>query len=985
MNANERQRVRGLIRVHSLRCAVRFFLLPLLVFAAHAAERTKALSPEEALKAFQLEPGLRIELVAAEPLVVDPVAFCFDEQQRLFVVENRGYPGAVNNGDTTTLGRIAMLTDTDGDGRYDKRTDFATGLGFINGIMPWRGGFFVTAAPDILYLKDTNGDGVADEKRVVLTGFDVSKSTQLRTSHPTLGFDGRVYVTSGLVGGKVTSPEHPERAPVTFTPRDGRFDPDTLEFENTGGRGQFGLTFDAFGRRFVCSNRHPVLQIMLEPWQLRRNPNLAFAEMVQETSKVEAEAKVFPISRAAVTADFMPKLMAAPHSGTFTSACSVFVFGGTALTPGHVGNVFICEPAQNLVQRQVFRSEGASFRSELPYRDREFLASTDTWFRPVFLGTGPDGALYVVDMHRREIDHPVYVPEEARGRLDFESGKNEGRIYRIVKEGSRNARVTAGATVADLVSGLDSADEWWRARAQRLLVERNERAAIPGVQKIARMSSRAESRARALWTLRALKGLSTDDVVAAMKDPDPGVREQGVQLAGELTEQSATMVEPLLNAARDSEARVRFCAALALAPVKDERAVAALASIAARDGADRWTRAAVLTGIGSRMDAFLAAFQAQTGAEPKAFAAVMEQLGRMFGTGAAPEACKKFLADVLASQGGISWRISSVLGLAEGLRGRGKAGAATAAAVFADSPQLQGFYRAAAERALDDRAASVERASAVSLLGFTSSEFAAPVLGKLLDSRQPPEVQLQAVRAIERLGEPRAAALLIAKENWPRYTPQIREAALATLTSKPALIEVLFEGIRQKVIAPVDVSATRRTQLLKHADAKVKAQAETLFKDLEGGDRMEVYRKYRELLGTTSDIARGREAFMKVCSACHTHHGVGGKVGPDLSGLRNQPADAILLHIVVPNYEVYPTYQTLTVTTKDNRAVTGWLSSESESSLTLRTAAGTEETVLRANIASLVASGQSLMPDGLEQTMDKADLINLVAFLKSDS
>jgi putative heme-binding domain-containing protein len=146
---------------------------------------------------------------------------------------------------------------------------------------------------------------------------------------------------------------------------------------------------------------------------------------------------------------------------------------------------------------------------------------------------------------------------------------------------------------------------------------------------------------------------------------------------------------------------------------------------------------------------------------------------------------------------------------------------------------------------------------------------------------------------------------------------------------------------------------------------------------------MQVYRNLRDVLGTSSDVARGRETFLRVCSACHTYNGVGGKVGPDLTGIRNQPADAILLHVIVPNYEVVPSYQTLAVPTKDGRALSGWLAAESESSLTLRTAAGTEETVLRNTIASLVASGQSLMPDGLEQTMEKSDLANLIAFLKS--
>src|SRR6185503_18740453 len=149
---------------------------------------------------FQLEPGLRIELVAAEPLVVAPAAFAFDERGRLFVAENRGYPDPIEGSGNTTAGRVVMLEDPDGDGRFDKRTEFATGLGFVNGIACWRGGVFVTAAPNIVYLKGTDSDGVADQRRVVLTGFDATKTAQLRVSHPTLGFDGKIYVTSGLNG-----------------------------------------------------------------------------------------------------------------------------------------------------------------------------------------------------------------------------------------------------------------------------------------------------------------------------------------------------------------------------------------------------------------------------------------------------------------------------------------------------------------------------------------------------------------------------------------------------------------------------------------------------------------------------------------------------------------------------------------------------------------------------------------------------------------
>jgi putative membrane-bound dehydrogenase-like protein len=970
---------------------------------AMAADQYPALSPQEALRSFRLEAGLRIELVAAEPLVIDPVAFVFDDANRLFVAEGRGYPDPVTGGGRTTEGRIVLLEDSDGDGRFERRKEFAAGLGYVNGLLWWRGGVFVTAAPDILYLKDNDGDGVADENKVVLTGFDQTKTAQLRVSHPTLGFDGKVYVTSGINGGKVTSPFHPERAPVTFSLRDGRFDPDTFEFENTSGRGQFGLTFDAFGRRFICSNRHPVLQVMLEPWHLSRNPHLGFSESTQEVSKVEAEARVNPLSRATLSADFIPRLMGTPHTGTFTAASGVTVFGGTGLQPEHVGNVFICESAQNLVQRQVLRPEGASFRSDPATPNTEFLASTDVWFRPVFLGHGPDGALYVADMYRREIDHPRYVPEESRGGLDFESGKDRGRIYRIVRDGARTPRSKGAAkneALTDIVAGLESADEWWRQRAYRVLIERADSAAVPLVEKVARASPLPESRARALWTLRGLRGLSVAVLKVALHDPHPGVREQAAQLAADFLQDAGAnkrndrneLLGAVIALTGDPDPRVRFCVALTLAGVADPVVIPALAAIAQRDGEDRWTRAAVLSGIGGRMEVFLAALQSGTGGNAKALAAVMEQLGRIFGAGASASAAREFLQQMLTGKGELSWRMASVLGLVEGFQSRGPAGGGPSAkvlgALLGEEPGatelIRAFLRSVAERSIDPAVPARERMFAVGLLAYSDFEFAGGTLAKLLDTRQPPEVQLQAVRALERIGDPRGGRTLITKENWGRYTPQVREAVLASLTARPALIAVLFEAIRAGVIAAPEISSVRRTQLLKHADPTVQEQAKTVFKELEGGDRMQVYRTFRETLNEKADLARGREAFVKVCSACHTHKGLGGKVGPDLTGIRNQPADAILLHVLVPNYEVAPNYQTLSVVTQDGRSFSGWLAAESEGSVTLRTTTGNEETVPRKNITSLTASGISLMPDGLEQTMAKEDVTNLIAFLKSD-
>ncbi len=959
---------------------------------AIAAGPPPALPPAEALRAFRLEPGLRIELVAAEPVIVDPVAFAFDDQRRLFVVEGRGYPGPTDGQPAPPAGRIALLEDRDGDGRHEKRTEFAAGLTYPNGILPWRGGVFVTCAPDILYLKDNDGDGVADERRVVLTGFNTTKTPQIRVSHPTLGLDGKVYVTGGLNGGKVTSPSHPARPEVAFTTADGRFDPTTLEFEVLGGRAQFGQTFDAYGRRFICSNRHPAMHVVLEPSHLRRNPHLAMADTVQNVSKVEAAAAVWPISRVSLTADFIPALMSKPHTGTFTAASGVMVLGGSALGPDHVGNFFICESAQNLVQRQVVRADGASFRSEPAQPGREFLASTDPWFRPVFLGEGPDGALYLADMYRREIDHPAYVPEESRGKLDFESGKDRGRIYRIVRDGAAARVRSASFTTADLVRDLEAPDTWWRERAQRLLVERADDAAVPEVERIAMAAKLPEARVRALWTLAGLGRLKSAVVQGALRDAVPGVREQAVVLGGGRLDSDPSLAGPLLAVADDADARVRFCTALVLGSWNDPRAVTALAAIAARDGGDRWVRAAVLSGVGGRLEAFRAAFARGQSGAAATVGAVMEDLGRVLGAGAPVAACGQFLGQTLG--GDAVWRVPAVLGLAEGMRTRSEykskpPGAALAALVTTGNgptaAALEDFVRQAAMVAMNERAPLALRTSAIALLGHTEFSRGVGGLGPLLDARQASELQLQVVRALDRNGDARGAEMLVQTKYWSRYTPQVREAVIAALVSKPAMIEVLFAAIKRGDVKAPEISSVRRTQLLKHANAELREQAAALFQSLEGGDRMAVYRSYREWLQAPAEAARGAPVYERACSACHTFKGAGGKVGPDLSGVSNQPADALLLHILVPNYEVAPAYQAITVTTQDGRAISGWIVAETEGSVTLRTAAGPEESVLRTSIASLSASGVSLMPDGLELTMTKEELSNLIAYLKTDA
>jgi putative membrane-bound dehydrogenase-like protein len=417
--------------------------------ALMAAPLPSPLTPADALKAFEAAPGLRVELVASEPLVASPCAIAFDSKGRLFVAENRGYPIGPKEGEKPA-GVIALLEDTDGDGRMDKRTVFADGLTFPNGVLPWDGGVIVTCAPDVLFLKDNDGDGVADERKVLLTGFATTGSTQLRVNAPTIGPDGWIYLAAGLSGGTITCPEHPERQPLKMT-SDVRFHPKTLQVELVDGKSQYGMSFDLAGNRFICMNRVPVQHVVLKSEWLKRNPRLAFSETVQDCNKRDAYngingghdgVRLFPISANITTAD--------GHAGSFSAACGIKVWQGKSLlTPECLNVVLSCDPTGNLIHADRLIRKGATFVAKPVYRERELLASRDDWFRPVFLARGPEGALYVADIYRKVIEHPDYLPEEVRKHTDFETGKDLGRIWRV-----RADEPPEPLAVAEALSGM---------------------------------------------------------------------------------------------------------------------------------------------------------------------------------------------------------------------------------------------------------------------------------------------------------------------------------------------------------------------------------------------------------------------------------------------------------------------------------------------------------------------------------------------------
>lgn len=561
---------------------------------AEAAPRRGPLAPDEAQSTFALPDDLRIELAAAEPQVADPVAMAFDAHGALWVVEMGDYPNGPPTGQPP-LGRIKRLEDRDGDGYFEHAAVFAEELLFANGLLPWRDGLVVTAAPHVLLLRDTDGDGRADVRHVLYEGF-AALNPQLRVSHPQLGLDGWVYVANGLRGGQVIRAGAAEAPPIALSGMDFRFNLRTDQAEAISGMGQFGNTFDDWGNRFVCDNRHHLRHVVLENRYLQRNAALAVSAVLHDTSvlpegQAGSGAPVFPLSRNWTTSNL--------HAGRFTAACGVFIYRETLLPPRYRGAAFTCDPTGNLVHAETLTPEGGTFTSRPLFEGREFLATPDDWFRPVSLAAGPDGGLYVADMCRAVIEHPDFMPPELKNRPDLTLGRTHGRIWRIVPKDHRTAASRpnlADAPVERLVEHLANPAGWWRSTAHRLLLQGADQQAIEPLRRLVRGSQPLPA-LHAAWLLNALGALSADDVLPLLHSPEPRLRRQAVLLAEALVAQDARLAQRLLDLAGDPDAAVRFQTALSLGQLESPRIVSALARIAAADADDPWTRVAIASSL----------------------------------------------------------------------------------------------------------------------------------------------------------------------------------------------------------------------------------------------------------------------------------------------------------------------------------------------------------------------------------------------------
>lgn len=975
--------------------------------------RIASKSPEESLKAIKLKAGFHAEIVAAEPLIRSPMAMDFDEFGRAFVVELPEYnqyasPKPHGRGD------VKMLEDLDGDGRFDKATVYVGDLDYPTAVACWDGGILVGVAPDILFCKDTDGDGKADVRRKLFTGFGQDKAGEGMLNSFRWRVDNRFHIPCGLDGGEVVPVEsvanagpHPSplpkgegagqsaAKPINVRGQHLLLEPRAMTITATSGGGQHGMSLDDWNQRaFVCGNSEPVHLIMYDGRYLARNPYLgapAAAINIAPDGKFTKLMRTSTVEPWRVLRTRLRKSGVIPGSdeggtpsGFFTGATGITVYRGDAWPAEFRGQVFVGEVANNLVYRARLEPNGVGLTAHRADTDTEFLASTDNWFRPVQFANAPDGTLYVIDMYRELIEGAAFLAPAILKHMDTSAGSDKGRIFRIAPDDFRfkPAPRLGDLPTTELVKLFEHPNGWHRDTASRLIYQRQDRAAVAPLRELAANSKSPLARVMAMHSLHGLSALEPALVVSALESKVTKVCEHALQLAESFTDQ-ADVRDAVLPLADDANLRVRYQAAFTLGAFAGESVTRELSKLAARDGADAWMQLAILSSISQRRGEFLAALLSDSkarslphvrailnavavqigAANSKAeLATMIQQLDALAADASGKSLAEELVRNLVSKQPAAKEMLAGATG--------GKA-----------REILAGLVRDAMTAARDDAKSPADRASAIRTLASSSFVETKTLFAELLQSKQPQPVQAATLETLARFDSTDVPSLIVAA--WPSQTPQLRATSVETLFTRASWIVSFLDAVEKQTIARADLDPARIALLRQHKEAAIRDRATKLFAGATLARRQEVVDAYQIALEVKGDVDRGRAHFRKHCAACHKLENFGESIGADLNAIRDRGTAAVLLNILDPNREVKPQFLSYVVVLDSGRTLTGMIAAETANSLTLRKADNTTETVLRINIDELKSTGLSFMPEGLEKQLDPAAMADLLAYLNS--
>ena len=929
--------------------------------------RTDEHSVEDALQSLMVRPGYRVDAIATEPLISDPVSARLDHRGRLWIVEMPDYPTGPRDG-LPPSGCIKILEDQDADGRYDTSVTFADGLMFATGVQPYREGAFVTLSGKIMFFSDRDGDGRSDERRELFEGF-AEQNQQLRANHPTLGSDGLIYVAGGLRGGSIQALDakyQKKSKPVDLRDCDFCFDPEGGYWGAVPGKSQFGVTIDDFGRRFGCSNRNPAMMATLSMSAIDRDPLLVARDAIHDVALAAEKSMVKPRATAWTTSNL--------HSGQFSAACGVFAPGWR-----NQGDEWLlaCEPTAYLVQRQRLERFGSVWKSRRESESEEFLASSDTWFRPVEVTFGPGQSVLIVDMARAVIEHPDFMPTELKSRPDKWDGDTLGRVWQVSPVGE-NSQAASLRSVPQAVTWLESSSPWQRQSASQFLLERPEDGFNELSELVLREDASSPARARAAQILSRRKQLSEQGCSVLLSAEDARLRSLGVRLAQDQQE----LLDDIMSMSKDEDAMVllQVAAQAGAGSNRPKLRVDAMTDIAARNSVGRidvW----ISKTLGSADAKLLKRFALQVATEAEVDPGLLSHLVERI----AIESPRDAAALLATSESGkdreteLSQRQVSLL--SAWFRGVKRQKSSIPKIIDGFPAPLKVAFVKLIDRAIStakDHAANASiRANCLQLA--TEAGRTPDSLRDMIEESSPSELRIAALPMSLRRDTDWTRSYL--KENLVGMTASVRSAAIRACASHTGNAQWILSLIDEGILPRTMVDPATAKRLRQHADANVKAAAERLLR--ADPNRAKVLAAYAPTALKLGDAMQGKKLFAEHCSACHRIDRVGTNVGPDISDSRTKTPEALLTSILDPNAAIDASFVQYGILTVDGRVLDGLLIGETSEEITLQQKGGKRVHVARADIERLHTAGVSLMPEGFEQTLNPSQMSDLLSYLKN--
>jgi putative membrane-bound dehydrogenase-like protein len=980
--------------------------------------------PEHVLETLQLaDADLEIELFLSEPLIMDPVAMEIDEHGDIYVVEMPGYPL-----DTGGSGRVKLLRDTNRDGTPDESILFAEGLIFPKGIMRWKDGILVTDAPNLYYLEDSTGDGKADIREVMLTGFARS-NPQHNFNKPLYGLDNWIYlannstISTELFADKLGDPgsevqfSGPSEGPIlpqNAGGRNVRFQPDHLKLEMLSTSSQFGHDFDVWGRHFLITNSAHNFHEAIAGRYVERNPDLQIRSAINHTPVHGNAAEVYPI-----THNPMHQLLT--DVGVFTSASGITFYQGGTFGEDYENVSFVAESQHNLVHSDVVSEDGPAFKSRRQFEGMEFLASTDSWFRPVNFYIGPDGALYVIDYYRRIIEHPEWMDDETFQTMDIHAGIDRGRIYRITPRKETKAdwinNIDLGNySISELVQALDNENIWWRRNAQRLLVDKQNPDAIEPLKQLFLSSDHPKARLHALWTLEGLGALKSELICSALQDEEAGIRENSIQLAERYMGQDDSLVRYLLELEQDPSPRVRYQLLLTLGDIDAPEVNEIRERILFSHIEDNWFQIAALSAPSANgKNMFEQALTELTDRQTSGRENYFRHVGAIIAAGSTEAEMQNFLQQTAGNVNPDDewWQSFALEGFADQMQRSdvnpnlisSERSMLINSFFESDGSDFRGavirmlevvglsgindhtVLRRAESIAIDRDADEHFRADAIRLIAIADAAGYKRILFDFVDPSEPVRVQQASLQALTRVPDDDVGDFVLSR--WDTMTPQVRDQAVNVMMTEPDRIGMLLDAVEENKVLVSAIGWGRRVSLMRDRGGDEEARMlrdrarELLSRDPEA--RREAVAQYIDAINDyRGDRSRGKEVFQHSCSACHQMGGESGvEFGPDASTFQHWSPQALITKILNPNRSVAEGFDMWMIERMDGGTVSGVIAQESDQSITIRQPDGREVIISRSEIETIMGSNISPMPEGLEQQIDEAQMADLIQFIRS--